>query len=302
MKRVLVVGASSFIGLNTVRFLRDQYRVMGTYARHKPPVDGMLSFQTWLDDLTRVEHLVDFLRPEAIVYCAGMIEEACDSNPEKAQWINGEIPLFLARKLKKGRLIYLSSSKVFSGDEGDYLEDHQTDPRTIYGLTKRRAEERLVAAGNVFILRLVTVFGLGGVHHQKTLFHRILQHLWSHTPLPVICDEYRSYVSVEDVAKAIGILVDANLTRNGIYHFSPGIKDSHFSFAKQVALALGISSDSIRGISGKEFDSLHPEKKSQRGKDLTLLGTKFTGTFGLQYDPMENALAKLRDKLTKGLQ
>src|ERR1700722_12707583 len=125
MKRVLIIGSSSFIGVNLAIRLRKDYRVFGTHYRNRPHVDGLTSFPLSLRPDRPLNDFLSLLKTSVIVYAAAIVNDPdVEKNPELAKFVNAEGPLICARYLEPtgGRLVFLSSSKVFSGEDGDYEE------------------------------------------------------------------------------------------------------------------------------------------------------------------------------------
>lgn len=303
MKRILIVGASSFIGSNLAVHLRGKLRVFGTYAYHRIRVDGIATFPLALHPAAPIEQFLTTVKPDVVVYCAGeRSEERCTQDPLAALFVNAEAPLTMARSLRLwgGRMIYLSSSKVFSGNEGEYKEEHAPAPNTQYGISKLRAEQLLEGFEDVFILRLGTVFGMAGPDRDGVM-NRLLDALWRNKSISVINDELRSFVSVDDVCRAIECVIGAKKKDAGTYHLGSAARETYYDFASQLAAVFEIDRGLINGVPGKTFSGsgFNPE---QRGRDLSLHGGRFRSTFRFPPRPTPEALGQAREKLRFGRQ
>ncbi len=288
MDRVLIVGISSLVGSHLALRLRDRYNVVGTFDRHRPPLDSVPLIRLSLRRDIDWGGIFERLRPQAVFYCAAERDEKlCQDQPISALAVNAEIPANIA-SVAEGlgiRTIYYSSSKVFSGDQGDYVETATVDPAGHYGMSKVRAEELLAAYNGVFTIRLGTLYGLGPVP-QRSLLNQMRNNLLSGSPFPLIDDEFRSFQSAEWVAEASERLMHAEWNQGGIYHLPSPPKESHFSFGSLLSLALGKGSDNIQRVSGDEYSTRHPGAAT-RGKDTSLDGKLFESTFGIR--PKSNA-------------
>ena len=69
-KRILVVGASGFIGKNLFKPLKKQnsYDIFGTYCRNKH--DGLIKFD--YNDDKSINDLLSSTEPDIIIWCSGM--------------------------------------------------------------------------------------------------------------------------------------------------------------------------------------------------------------------------------------
>src|SRR6185312_194867 len=112
------------------------HRVWGTYSRHRPDLDQVTLLSLPLQPGVPLREVVHAIKPEIVVYCAGIADERqCHANPTQAQTVNSDGAVALAQELGAlgGHLIFLSTSKVFAGDRGQYREEDATDGQSLYG-------------------------------------------------------------------------------------------------------------------------------------------------------------------------
>lgn len=303
MKRVLIVGASSFIGSNLCVALRAKYRVFGTYSKHKVKVDDAASFHLEIAPHSEMQALVAFLKPDILIYCAGVRDEAqCRKDPMGSLFVNTEAPGIMAAALRPwgGRLIYFSSSKVFSGHRGGYLEEDTPQPASSYGTSKMEAEAVLASYSNVFILRLGTIYGIGALG-QDSMFNRILSALWSGAPTSLISDEYRSFVAVEDLIRFVEKVLEASNEDEGIYHVGTSVKETYYDFALATAKVFGFSPNALTPVSGRLYAG-HGFNPEERGGDLSLDSSQFASRFDVSAHSLEFSLRRIQQKLRRGQQ
>jgi dTDP-4-dehydrorhamnose reductase len=305
MKKVLIIGASSFIGCSIATYLRKDYRVYGTYFRNRPQIDGVPMLQLQIARQTPLESFLKMLSPDAVIYCAAQVaDDEIAKDPLGAMFINAECPAWMGKWLsdRGSRFIFLSSSKVFSGLSGDYVETSSPDATGSYGASKRQAEEWLSTTENTFIIRLGTLYGLGSSDQKSAMFNRVLAGIWSQKTLQFIDDEYRSFFCVDELAKALAICLDAEVSKTYIYHLSNNEKHSYFQFAKAVARVFGLYSEHLVPISGKSFHTAEAVSGGPRGTDLSLNGELFSDTFSKKFPSLEVSLLHWRNKLRLGKQ
>lgn len=119
------------------------------------------------DDLDSVRQAIDFVRPDVVVNCIGVIKQHPAANdPGACVAINALLPHRLATLCAKrnARLIHISTDCVFSGKRERNTEADLTDAEDLYGRTKALGE---TIAPNAITLRtsiigreLTTGYGL----------------------------------------------------------------------------------------------------------------------------------------------
>ncbi len=301
MQRVLIVGASSLVGAHIAMRLRDEHLVTGTFNEHSPGIRGVPALRLPLREGTPWGDLLKLLRPDTIFYCAAERDErVCQKDPLRALAVNAEVPSNLARAMEGTRckLVYFSSSKVFSGDQGEYSEADETHPLGNYGQSKARGEELLGGFESVFTVRLGTLFGLGPVP-KRSLFNRLLFDIWNRADLAVIDDELRSFHAMEWVAEAAERLLTADPGQAGLYHLPAPPKLSHYGFCTALGKALGASTSHLEPVSGAAYSAGHPSPVS-RGRDTSLSGAIFEATFGISPPSTAKSLKRLVETLKTG--
>lgn len=163
--KILVLGANGMIGHTIFRVLRgsSNWEVFGTIRTDFSkknflpfPDESIVTNINLLDDVFLVR-IIDRLRPNVVINCAGMTKHKADSDdPLLALPINSLMPHRLANlcRLTGTRLIHISTDCVFSGRKGNYTEDDFTDARDVYGKSKALGE---IQDKNTITLRTSTI-------------------------------------------------------------------------------------------------------------------------------------------------
>ncbi len=142
--RILVLGASGLLGYPTFLEARRRHSesVRGTYRTLPSALEGMDGLHRLdLRDFSATKSLLEELRPETVINCAGIVKSVCH-DPLEAITVNAALPHFLAETLgeHEGRLLQVSTDCVFSGRRGKYRETDLADPEDLYGRSKLLGE------------------------------------------------------------------------------------------------------------------------------------------------------------------
>lgn len=303
MKKILLIGASSFIGTQLVLQLRKQNRVIGTFANHRPCIRHSPFLNLTINKETNIEAFLEWTDPDAVIYCAAETDlKRCESHYDEVVNLHSAIPIRIAKRLsiQKVPFIYLSSSKVFSGDEGSYKEADDAKPKCVYGGTKLQAEVYLGDFPYVTIVRLGTLFGLGG-RTQNSMFNRLLGQFYKGDEIRLISDEYRSFTWVKDLAPALEKIIAHSTERVRTFHLALSEKETYFSFAENMAKAFDFEVPLVP-VPGDAFVSDRATTASNRGKDLSLDSSLFCREFGFKFTDVKTALSCIATELNRGVQ
>ncbi|TKJ41810.1 hypothetical protein CEE37_04375 [candidate division LCP-89 bacterium B3_LCP] len=242
--RILITGASGFIGGTLYCSSPDKYDVWGTY--HQSPVKtGDSQFiELNLLDYIETTNVLNSVNPDVIIHCAALSKVSfCQNHPSSAWDLNNKATEHLVKLINDDiintRLIFLSSDMVFNGQKGDYCESDQPDPINLYGQTKLAAEEhvaRLGAKGTV--LRLNLVYGrpvMGGSSFSEEVIHVVK----SGKPYHLFVDQHRSFMSVKNLTRCIWEVVASDF--HGVLHLGGNEPADRVIFAYKLARKAGLN-------------------------------------------------------------
>ncbi|MBI2339914.1 MAG: NAD-dependent epimerase/dehydratase family protein [Deltaproteobacteria bacterium] len=249
MKRVLVTGASGFIGRRLVARLEEEGCLVRALVHSRTPDrSGPVLLETVTGDvrdagvMKRATQGVD-----TVFHLAGKVHEVLEVRNHGEDYF--AVNVEGTRNLLEGamaagveRFIFFSSVKAM-GEETPrcFDETEEAQPVTAYGKSKREAEEIVLNYGkkspmHVACLRLPLVYGIenkGNVSRMIAWIHRGF-----FPPLPAL-DNRRSMVSVEDVVSA-ALLVARNPRAKGqCYIVTDGKNYSTTELYREILCVLG---------------------------------------------------------------
>jgi dTDP-4-dehydrorhamnose reductase len=143
------------------------------------------------------------------------------------------------------RLLHLSTDFVFDGKSNrPYLPSDQTQPLSVYGLSKLGGERHVLSGGGTgIVLRTAWVYAAKGRNFVLTM----LRLMREKEQVSVICDQIGSPTWATGIARAIWGFIEAGAP-GGIYHWTDLGVASWYDFAVAIqdeALASGLLSRAV---------------------------------------------------------
>lgn len=234
MRRIFVTGTAGFIGFHLARLLlaegfavagydgmTDYYDVRLKQARHRQlgtdrnfsAVEGMLEDQRLLDET------IDAFRPDVIVHLAAQAGVRYSLENPRAYLDSNVIGTFnvmeAARRLSVQHLLMASTSSVYgANDDMPFTETEKADTQlTIYAATKKANESMAHAYAHLWDLpttmfRFFTVYGPWG--RPDLALYKFVDAMLDGRPIDIYNhgDMYRDFTYVDDLARAIRLLID----------------------------------------------------------------------------------------------
>lgn len=203
-KRVLVTGASGFVGEHLIRKLSGHCAVLaGTFFTNSIECEGAQLTPVDLRDQNSVSRLFRDLKPDVIFNCAAITRVGfCEEEPESAEAgiISVLENLLTARDeyTPDARMITLSTDMVFDGSHAPYSETDQTNPISNYGKLKAQADELFLSKMPGTIIRPALIYGLPSTH-QGSFLAWMIESLLKGQELTLFEDEYRTPILIDDL-------------------------------------------------------------------------------------------------------
>lgn len=221
--KVLVTGAQGQLGRDVVTLFNLKGHEVISCGRTELDIT----------DLEQSQRVIRNHSPDVVIHCAAFTAvDAAESDIDGAYLVNavGTRNIALATEKVGAKLVYMSTDYVFNGQaKQPYHEYDCTDPRSIYGKSKRAGEVLVQSlCSKWFIVRTSWMFGLHGNNFVKTMLRLGQEKL----PLHVVNDQKGSPTYSEDLAS---FLVSLTITEKyGIYHASNSGDCTWYEFARAI--------------------------------------------------------------------
>jgi dTDP-4-dehydrorhamnose reductase len=254
--KVLVTGASGFIGNQFMEAFRGHDVVGLRYSRSRP---GLVALD--LRDPLAVRACLEDLRPEVVIHCAARPRvDWCELNRDEARSINFLPVRLLAEECARlrAKLVFLSTDHVFDGLHGPYSETDPTNPINEYGRLKLEGERVITRLTNGhLIVRTTNVYGFDP--ESKNLLVAILPKLARGDRVRVANDQFGSPTLVQDLCSVVRDLIITG--RTGTLHVAGPDLVNRAEWLRQAASTFGLDHTLVSGVLTGELDQPAPRPK-----------------------------------------
>ncbi|MBI2485289.1 dTDP-4-dehydrorhamnose reductase [Candidatus Uhrbacteria bacterium] len=258
--KTLILGAKGMLGQELVKAFADHE--LTAWDREE------------CDVLTPVsEEKIRSLAPDLIVNAVAYndVDRAEEEGKELAYKLNAEAPGNLARIARElnTTFVHYGTDFVFDGEKGSYSEEDEPHPISVYGASKLKGEQAVLASGaRAYVIRLARLFGKPAVSEggKKSFVDLMLDLASKKDHLNLVDDEIASPTYALDLARATREIVEKYPP--GLYHAANSGKCSWYEFAKEIFRLKDMVID-ISPVSGKMFP-----RAASRPHDASLVSIK----------------------------
>lgn len=280
MEKILIIGASGFLGRELIPILSTDFHVIGTSY-------SQVSDQTISLDITnpkQVEAIIEKIDPSIIVITAALTDmDHCETDRDLAMKINVTGVESIMRWCSPRVVVYYSSDAIFDGVKGNYHEEDQPSPLNFYGETKLKAENLVKKNPRHLILRTSMLYT--DQSESPKFINYLIRNLSQGKAVNVAMDYTTCPTFISDVAKATLTLLQKKC--RGVYHVAG-------------ASALSCHKMALDIISKWGFDPLlvHPVKRAElllkapRAENTTLNISKLKGE-GINMSTFEQGIERV---------
>lgn len=260
--KVLLTGASGFLGWNFCQKWKDSYDFVGTYFRNCPSEIDIQWERINLLETKSLMALVQETKPDIVLHLAAIANAAfCEQHPALSHHVNvyTTIALAEAARLADIPMIFSSTDLVFNGSSAPYQEDDFCYPLSQYGSQKQMAEEVLLNDfEGVFVARLPLLFGFAPTY-SSNFFTQSLEKFQKGKTVSAFTDEFRTMISADTAGQWLNELIRYTLntkTENSekLLHLGGIESCSRYDFAVKTAEIFGFDSQLVLPILQKDLD------------------------------------------------
>ncbi len=282
MKKLLLTGASGFLGWNLCQYPQEDWEIIGLYHQHRSGVPKQIAaHQVDLSDQEAFKKIVNQVKPDAIVHLAAISNTRyCQEHPELTGRLNILVPGQIAHACQQLSIpfIHASSGQVYDGKLPPYRESAELQPLNTYGLQKVAAEALVRETyPEACIFRPTVMFG----HHSTSSYCFMTDWLqrWDQgETVTAFHDEIRCFLSGRSAAEGILLLLEKEA--KGIFNLAGKEAISRLEFAQLLAKTFSVKEARIKSAAQQDIPGLAEVRPSDLTMNLdkvTQLGFKARG-------------------------
>jgi dTDP-4-dehydrorhamnose reductase len=290
MKKLLITGASGFLGWHLCQTAQANWQVYGTYHQHSVEIPGVTLLPIDLTDFQALKQLFQQLQPDAVIHTAAASSpNFCQTHPEISHAINVTASCNLAGLSADAKIpcVFTSSDMVFDGRNPPYREFDPVCPVNSYGEHKVAAEVGMLERyPKVAVCRMPLMFG--AAPFAQSFIQPFIEKLRSGEELNLFVDEFRTPIS--GTAAAHGLLLALEKV-HGYIHLGGKERLSRYEFGCLMVKVLDLSMAKISACRQADVKMAAP-----RPADLSMDSSL---AFSLGFNPasVEAELQVLKERL-----
>lgn len=250
MNKVLVTGATGFIGCHLIKHLLNNSTQVRILTRNKTNTHFFTQTQIMTGDLTIAESLNGLCSDiDTVFHLGGYAHAWAEGNSQFADrhhvtnFLGTQNILDEAIRSNVKRFIFISSVKAVGESDTCIDESWNQPPTSPYGIAKRKAETLVLASKDntdmhVSILRLPIVYGPQWKGNLASMLRAIDRGLFPRLPNT---RNRRSMVSVDDVCRAAITAANHPKADGNVYYVTDQIDYSSAIIYSLMRQALGKS-------------------------------------------------------------
>ncbi|MFN6487351.1 MULTISPECIES: NAD(P)-dependent oxidoreductase [unclassified Nostoc] len=278
MKKLLITGASGFLGWHLCQLAKQEWEIYGTYLSHPLEIPGIKMLKIDLTAFQELQRIFNDVKPTAVIHTAAHSQpNFCQTHPEESHAINVTASCNIAGLCADNSIpcAFTSTDLVFDGLNAPYRETDAVCPVNLYGEQKAIAEaDMLERYPMTAVCRMPLMFG-AATPTANSFIQPFIETLQAEKQLSLFIDEFRTPVSGTTAAKGLLLALEKV---NGIIHLGGKERISRYDFGQILVEVFQLPSTGLKSCRQKDVKMAAP-----RPADVSLDSCK---AFALGYQPL----------------
>jgi dTDP-4-dehydrorhamnose reductase len=278
MRKLLVTGASGFLGWNLCQLAKQEWEVYGTYFSHPGEIPGVTLLKFDLRNFDELKRIFQEIQPAGVIHTAAQSSpNFCQTHPEETYPVNVTASCNIAGLCADYSIpcVFTSTDMVFNGLNAPYRETDPVCPVNYYGEQKVRAEEGMLERYPLTaVCRMPLMFGIAPPS-ATSFIQPFIKILREEKELNLFTDEFRTPASGRSAAQ--GLLLALEKVQGRI-HLGGKERMSRYDFGRLLVEVLELPATGLKACRQEDVKMAAP-----RPPDLSLDSSM---AFDLGYAPL----------------
>ena len=224
--RILITGSNGLLGQKIVKLCLERglnFIATSKGVNRNPDCPSINYLSLDISKQLEINKIFQFYYPTHVIHTAAITNvDYCEDHIEECQLVNVEATHLLMNACiqYKSHFQLLSTDFVFDGEKGDYSEDDEVNPLSVYANSKVDGENLLINSlyKNWSIVRTIIVYGEGHNLSRSNIVLWAKDALKSGKELTIVDDQFRAPTWADDLAWGCLEIITRNKT--GKFHIS----------------------------------------------------------------------------------
>jgi dTDP-4-dehydrorhamnose reductase len=289
MKKLLITGASGFLGWHICQLSQPQWEVYGTYFSKSIDIPGVKLSKVDISNYDSLAQLFQEIQPTAVIHTAAISQpNYCQNNPEESHAVNVIASCNIAKLCAENSIAcaFTSTDLVFDGLKPPYKETDVVNPVNLYGEQKVLAEQGMLESYPLTaVCRMPLMFG-NATPTATSFMQGFIKTLQEGKELNLFTDEYRTPASGITAAKGLLLMLEKNI--NGIINLGGKERISRYEFGRLMVEVFQLPTSGLKGCRQQDVKMPAP-----RPADVSFDSSK---AFAIGYAPLSIKEELLRNR------
>jgi len=283
--RILITGSNGLLGQKIVKLCLERglnFIATSKGENRNPDCPSINYLSLDISIFSEINNVFQFYYPTHVIHTAAITNvDYCEDHIEECQDVNIQATKLLANACVqyKAHFQFLSTDFVFDGVKGNYSENDEVNPLSVYAKSKVDGENLLIQGEdlNWSIVRTIIVYGEGHNLSRSNIVLWAKDALKSGNELTIVDDQFRAPTWADDLAWGCLEIILRN--KVGIFHISGPETMSVIDLVFRVADFYKLPKDQVKPIKSNTLNQA-AKRPPKTGFDLTKARNE------LNYEPL----------------
>jgi len=257
--KILILGASGYLGSQLCKLYSKEAKVLGTYHKNSNNDLQLLKWQA--NDYVALKQFINAFSPNLIINCVGLTNvDTCEMLPEKALMLNSIMLHEIGRICYRlnVKLVHISTDHFQGSTDLALNEEDTISYPNVYSYSKILGEQYLLHSNPTSIILRANFFHFTK-NSNKNFIDTCLNLTAEFSQVSGFSDVIFSPVSTTYLKESISRLLDIDYY--GVIHVAPSESISKYEFLKEILFLAGHTNIEVKSQSIDDAQLLAPRPK-----------------------------------------